>query len=396
MSKRGGVSLVAYLWIAFAVNYVDRQMVYSMFPALRTELGFTDARLGLIGSVFLWVYLLGMPVAGRLADTTRREWMVVASLVLWSAATLGSGMSRSQGSMLGWRAAMGLTESLYFPAALAMIASYYPPETRSRALGIHQSAQLVGVVIGGWYGGWSADHIGWRQAFLWAGVFGILYSVVLWRVFGQLNSGFAEQESAKPGDVRELIRSRPFLALCLAFAAFCAMQWMFFAWFPSFLHDRYGLSMTDSGWNATLFVQSSTIIGILAGATLADRWSRRWAPGRFAVAALGVLCCAPFAYLTFQTDSLVMTRWFSAGFGLFGGALAANAFAAAYDVIDPRNRGLGSGVLNMTGGLSSSAMIYLAGLWKDTVGFPTMMMWMMAVAIGAACLLLATAVTVRR
>src|SRR5436190_6459803 len=174
MSKRGGVSLVAYLWIAFAVNYVDRQMVYSMFPALRTELGFTDARLGLIGSVFLWVYLLGMPVAGRLADTTRREWMVVASLVLWSAATLGSGMSRSQGSMLGWRAAMGLTESLYFPAALAMIASYYPPETRSRALGIHQSAQLVGVVIGGWYGGWSADHIGWRQAFLWAGVFGIL------------------------------------------------------------------------------------------------------------------------------------------------------------------------------------------------------------------------------
>ena len=155
-------------------------------------------------------------------------------------------------------------------------------------------------------------------------------------------------------------------------------------------------SMTDSGWNATLFVQSSTIIGILAGATLADRWSRRWAPGRFAVAALGVLCCAPFAYLTFQTDSLVMTRWFSAGFGLFGGALAANAFAAAYDVIDPRNRGLGSGVLNMTGGLSSSAMIYLAGLWKDTVGFPTMMMWMMAIAIGAACLLLATAVTVRR
>ena len=115
MSKRGGVSLVAYLWIAFAVNYVDRQMVYSMFPALRTELGFTDARLGLIGSVFLWVYLLGMPVAGRLADTMRREWMVVASLVLWSAATLGSGMSRSQGSDAGVASGHGLDRIAVLP-----------------------------------------------------------------------------------------------------------------------------------------------------------------------------------------------------------------------------------------------------------------------------------------
>src|SRR3954451_3048515 len=102
--------LVAYLWIAFALNYVDRQMVYSMFPALKAELGFAGARLGLIGSVFQWVYTISMPFAGRLADVWRRDVLIVSSLVLWSIAALGSGMAGSETSFLGWRAVMGLTE----------------------------------------------------------------------------------------------------------------------------------------------------------------------------------------------------------------------------------------------------------------------------------------------
>jgi MFS transporter, Spinster family, sphingosine-1-phosphate transporter len=385
------VSLVGFLWIAFALNYVDRQMVYSMFPALQADLGFSGARLGLIGSVFLWVYTLSMPIAGRLADIGRRDWMVVASLVLWSVATLGCGWSGSQATFLGWRAAMGLTEALYFPAALALIASHYPAGARSRALGIHQSAQFFGVVIGGAYGGWSADHVGWRQAFAVAGGFGIVYSLILWRVFRGMNHAAPGSSASGGGDIGELARSRCFITLCLAFAAFCAMQWIFFAWYPSFLYERYHLSMTDSGWNATVFVQGSTIGGILAGGTLADRMTKRWGAARLYVAAMGILCSAPFAYLTFAADSLTMARIFSALFGLFAGCLSANAFAAAYDVIGPRNRGLGSGILNMTGGLSSSAMIYMAGIWKDTIGFPMMMMWMMVAALAAASILMVTA-----
>lgn len=389
--RRFGVPLVAFLWVAFALNYVDRQMVYSMFPALQSELGFSGPRLGLIGSVFLWVYTLSMPLAGRLADRGRREGMVLLSLILWSVATLGCGWSQSEAAFLGWRAAMGLTEALYFPAALALIAGHYADSARSRALGIHQSAQLVGVVIGGWYGGWSADHVGWRQAFAVAGGFGIAYSLVLWRALRGLQPAAVEYVLSQPGRVRDLARSRCYVTLCLAFAAFCAMQWIFFAWFPSFLYQRYQLSMTDSGWNATVFIQTSTIAGILAGGALADWLSKRYKAARFYVAAMGVLCCAPFAYLTFAAESLAVARLFSALFGLFGGSLAANAFAAAYDVIDPRNRGVGSGVLNMMGGISSSSMIYLAGLWKDSVGFPTMMLWMMVAAISAALLLLWTA-----
>jgi MFS family permease len=141
--------LLALLWIAFALNYLDRQMVYSMLPALQAELGFEGSRLGLIGSVFQWVYTLSMPLAGRIGDVWRRDILISASLMLWSIAALGSGLAGSELSFLGWRAVMAITESLYYPAALALIASHYSVDARSRALGIHQSAQLFGAAAGG-------------------------------------------------------------------------------------------------------------------------------------------------------------------------------------------------------------------------------------------------------
>ena len=163
-----------------------------------------------------------------------------------------------------------------------------------------------------------------------------------------------------------------------------------FAWFPNFLYEHYHLSMTESGWNATVFVSSSVIAGNLLGGFLTDRLAKRIDGARFLMTGLGVLLCAPFAYLTFSTDSLMLARIFSAGFGFFGGLLSANAFAAAYDVVSPGNRGMAGGVLNMTGGISSAVMIYMAGIWKDTIGFPVMTMWMMIVAMVCSLMLLYT------
>ncbi|MBY0506621.1 MAG: MFS transporter [Bryobacteraceae bacterium] len=378
--------LVAFLWVAFALNYLDRQMVYSMFPALRADLRIDAARLGIIGSVFLWVYTLSMPLAGRLADRFPRERMILASLILWSIATLGSGLSHSEAAFAGWRAAMGLTEALYFPAALALLASRYPAAIRSRALGLHQSAQYLGAMLGGWYGGWSADHVGWRQAFAVAGAVGIAYSLVLWQVFRALPPSVEPTLKTGRANWRLLARSPGYVLLCLTFAAFCAMQWVYLAWFPTYLYERYHLSMTDSGWNAAVFLQGSAMLGIFVSAALADRWAARWPKARQYVAGASVLLCAPFAYLTFSSESLLWARVYSALFGLFAGSLAANAFAAACDLIGSEQRGLASGVLNMMGGLSAAAMIYLTGLWKESIGFPTITKWMTVVAMFSAAI----------
>jgi MFS transporter, Spinster family, sphingosine-1-phosphate transporter len=381
--------LLVWLWIAFALNYIDRQMVYSMLPALRSDLGFEGARLGLIGSVFQWVYTISMPLAGRMADVWRRDILITSSLVLWSIAALGCGLAESQTSFLGFRGLMAVTEALYYPTALALIASHYPAAARSRALGIHQSAQLAGAVAGGWYGGWSADNIGWRLGFRIAAFAGIGYGLLLW--FGIRKTAASTPQSATTnisGSVLALARSAPYLAICAAFAAFCAMQWVFFAWFPTFLQERFHLSMTDSGWNGTVFIQTSAIAGMLTGGALADRLRRRWHAARLHVAAAGVLLCAPFAFLTFSATELNHARAFSAAFGLFGGLLAANAFAAAYDVLDSQTRGLAGGVLNGMGGISSATTIYLAGAWKDTIGFAGLMAGVSAIAIACALLLM--------
>jgi len=245
----------------------------------------------------------------------------------------------------------------------------------------------AGVLLGGWYGGWAADHTGWRQGFTIAAAIGLSYSFVLWYGVRTSAVNAATPITRSDSSISELTRSPRFLALSLAFAAFCAIQWVVLAWYPSFLQERFHLSMTDSGWNATAFVQISQLVGIFAGSTLADHFRKRFPPARLYVAAAGVLLSAPFAYWTFASLSLNEARFFSAGFGLFSGLLASNAFAAAYDVIGSQNRGLGGGVLNMMGGLSSAVMIYMAGIWKLTIGLDGVVLRLMAVSLVSAILL---------
>ena len=186
VTPRRAWATVAFLWFAFLLNYLDRQVVFSIFPVLRTDLGFSERQLGLVGAVFIWVYSVCTPFSGRLADVVRRDRLIVSSLVLWSIATLGTGLSTSAPVFLFWRGVMGVTESLYMPAALATIAVLHPGATRSKALAIHSSAQFAGIIAGGWYGGWTADHVGWRPGFTILAVAGTAYGIVLWRVFRRM------------------------------------------------------------------------------------------------------------------------------------------------------------------------------------------------------------------
>jgi predicted MFS family arabinose efflux permease len=379
---------VALLWVAFALNYVDRQVIFSIFPALRSQLGFTDAQLGFSGSAFVWIYAIGMPLGGMLADRWSRSRMIVASLVLWSVATAGSGLSGSFASFLFWRAAMGLTEALYFPAAVSLIASLHTGATRSRALGIHQSAQMVGIVIGGSFGGWMADHAGWRAAFLGLGCAGIAYALFLGSRLRDTPKVPAPESNVPTGAGGPgIFGSRCFGSLLFAFPMFCATLWLFYAWFPDYLYSRFGLSMSQSGFAGTVFLQGSTVAGIVAGGALAD-WLRRTMPAaRFHVAGAGLLLSAPFAYLTFATPSLPLAEACSGAFGLFAGLMSGNAFAAACDVVPAARSGVAAGVLNMSGGFTGAAMVLVAGYAKNSIGFGALMAWSAALTGIAGCVL---------
>ncbi|HYM05884.1 MAG TPA: MFS transporter [Terriglobales bacterium] len=383
---------VGFLWFAYFLNYLDRQVVFSIFPVLRSSLGFSDTQLGLVGTLFIWVYSLCMPITGRLADVARRNRLVISSLALWSLATLGSGLSSSVPVFLFWRAVMGVTESLYVPAALATIAILHPGATRSKALAIHSTAQFTGIIAGGWYGGWAADHIGWRPGFTLLAIAGTAYAILLWRFFPDAPPSFRHvHRAATPADI---FKSSCYWTLALAFFGFCTMLWMLYAWFPNFIYERYHLSMTESGLTATIYLQTSCMVGVLGGGVLADWLVERIRSGRFLIAIAGLAGSAPFAFLCLAAGSLAIAKLSAAAFGFFAGVFIANLFAAAYDVVSRQNYGLGAGILNLTGGVAGGAAILTTGLWKASLGMATLMKWQ-ALASGAGAILLLCVVVTR-
>lgn len=384
-NKRGAWTLVALLCVAFVINYMDRQVVFAIFPVLRREMGFSETQLGLAGSLFTWTYSAAMPVAGRLADIFPKHRMVMASLILWSVATVTTALSRDINEFLVSRVFMGLSESLYVPAAIALITQAHAGATRSRALAVHGLAQFAGITLGGWYGGWAGEGIGWRPGLLILASAGIVYSLVILKfLHGPVTPAPVRQ--AASSSPLELLRSPSYIALSVTFFSFCGMLWMLYAWLPSYIYDTFHLSLADSGLTATLFLQSGSAAGALAGGYAGDTYGIRHRHGRFHVILFGLVLCAPFALGTFAAPTLPLLKISAFGFGLFAGVFVSNIFASAYDIVSARNFGLATGVINMAGGLGSGAAILFTGMWKQSASISSLM------AIGAGFALLMAAI----
>lgn len=381
----GPWTLVALLSIAFVLNYVDRQVVFAIFPVLRHDLSFSETQLGLAGSVFTWTYSLAMPFAGRLADVIPKHRLVILSLILWSIATIGTGLSRDFTEFIASRVIMGLSESLYSPAAMALIARFHTNNTRSRALSVHGLAQFIGITFGGWYGGWTAENIGWRTGLFTLAFAGLAYAIVLGKFLrDKPDSAQEQQATASP---RELFRSLSFWTISSAFFCFCAMLWMLYAWLPTFIYDTFRLSLAESGLTATLYLQSSSAVGVLLGGLLGDYFAKTNPIGRFRVLSIGLFIAAPFAFFVFGSSSLFLLKLSACGFGLFTGLFIANMFSSVYDLVAKNNYGLAVGVINMLGGLGAGAAILLTGMLKESMTISSLMLWAVAASMIMAMLL---------
>jgi MFS family permease len=380
--------LVGVIWLAFVLNYVDRQAAFSIFPVLRSDLGFSDTQLGLVGSVFIWTYSLVNPLAGRLADLLRREDLMTASIVLWSLSALGSASSASPAQFLFWRAGMGITEAMFVPAALSRIGAAHPGATRSRALALYSTGQMVGIVIGGWFGGWMVRALGWRGGFVLLAGFGIAFAPLFRKLLGagERGGGFAQQERSATA----AISSRCYIALAGAFVLLCALLWIVYGWLPEFLYQRYALTLAAAGLTATVYTQTGSVTGLLLGGWIADRLVRRVREARFYIAAAGLALASPFAALMFTGPGLTVVKLCSVCFGLCSAIMIANVFAAAYDVIPRSCYGFASGTLNMLGGLSGGAAMFAAGYWARP-GPGALTRAAAAAAFAAALLLIAVA-----
>ena len=172
--------IVALLWVVALLNYMDRQMLSTMQEAMKVdivELNKAEA-FGALMAIFLWIYGFMSPVAGMIADRFSRKWLVVGSLFVWSAVTYLMGYADDFHELYWLRAVMGISEALYIPSALSLIADWHQGKSRSLAIGVHMTGLYVGQAIGG-FGATVAAIFSWHSTFHWFGVIGIIYSLIL-------------------------------------------------------------------------------------------------------------------------------------------------------------------------------------------------------------------------
>ncbi|MBK8506678.1 MAG: MFS transporter [Saprospiraceae bacterium] len=370
VSTRQAALLVAFMWVAYLLNYADRQAIFSIFPSLAVDLSMSNRQLGLIGAIFLWVYAFCCPIAGYLADRFSKRSLVMLSLVLWSLVTIATGFAGSAIIILSLRAMMGISEALFMPSAIALTANAHSPSLRSRAIAILTTAQIVGTVAGSWFGGWMADQGQWRNAFFVLGFVGLLYTVPYFLFLRNVHENRTSEiitTTKRPGFL-ELIKVKTFLLLCIVFPIFVFGLWLLYGWFPTFLHDKFSLNQSGAAINATIFIQGPTLIGLLGGGVIADALYRHTKASRLWLITASLILCAPFLHALGNSDTLNTTRIAAMGFGLFSGFMMGNIFPAAFDVVPADTRASAVGFLNFFGAITSGFATLFGGLWKQSLG----------------------------
>ena len=172
--------LVGLLWVVALLNYMDRQILATMRPAMQMDISELQSAtsFGYLMAIFLWIYGLMSPVSGIIADKFSRKWLIIGSLFVWSGVTFAMGYATTFNQLYILRAIMGVSEALYIPAGLSLIAEFHSTKTRSLAIGIHMTGLYMGQALGG-FGATIATAFSWQQAFHSFGIIGIVNGEII-------------------------------------------------------------------------------------------------------------------------------------------------------------------------------------------------------------------------
>ena len=341
--------LITLLWFAFFFNQGDRQIFNVVIPLIKPDLGLSDVQLGLVATIFTLLYGLLVPVAGYTGDILPKNRIVFASLLIFSAGTLLTGLSTGIVMLIIFRSiATGAGEAFYYPAANSLIGVYHR-KTRAQAMSIHQTANYIGIVMSGLIGGYIGENYGWRQAFYVFGSLGIVLAAVVFIRLKNEKQHMAQPVKTTNIPVKQVIRhifQKPTLTLLsLAFGGMVFVHIGYLTWIPTFLHEKFDLSLTNSGFSSVFYHHLLAFAGVILGGRLSDKLSVKRKKIRMEIEFLGLLLGAPFIWWMGQTGSLTLAYVALAGFGFFRGMYDSNLFAAPFDVIEPEYRSSATGVM---------------------------------------------------
>ncbi len=361
----GGVALL---------NYMDRQMLSTMKDAMQIDIEELQSatNFGRLMAVFLWIYGLMSPVSGIIADRLSRKWLIVGSLLVWSSVTYLMGLATTFDQVFWLRSLMGISEALYMPAGLALIADYHSGGSRSLAVGIHMTGLYIGQAIGG-FGATLAAAYSWHTTFHWFGIIGIAYAVVL-AVFlkdKKRDDAPVTATSAKTpsmgvvASMRSLLTNVAFWVILLYFAVPSLPGWATKNWMPTLFAENLGLPMSQAGPMATITIAASSFIGVLLGGTLSDRWVKRSLRGRVYTGAIGLGLTIPSLLLLGFGHNVIGVVCAGLLFGIGFGMFDANNMPILCQFVGARQRATAYGIMNMVGVFAGAAITHVLGKWSD-------------------------------
>ena len=367
--------VVALLWGVALLNYMDRQMLSTMKESMQLDISElqTAENFGRLMAVFLWIYGLMSPFAGAIADRVNRKWLIVISLFVWSAVTYGMGYANTFTEIYWLRALMGVSEALYIPAGLSLIADWHSDKTRSLAVGIHMTGLYTGQAIGG-FGATVAASYTWHTAFHWFGLIGIAYALLLVLclrenpnhnvVKSTVETNKVEKESILKG-FSAIFSTVAFWIILFYFAAPSLPGWAIKNWLPTLFSENLNLPMAEAGPMSTITIALSSFCGVVAGGILSDRWVQRNIRGRIYISAIGLGLTIPALFLLgfgHNTIGVIAAGMlFGIGFGIFD----ANNMPILCQFVSPKYRATAYGIMNMTGVFAGAMVTNVLGKWSD-------------------------------
>lgn len=388
--------VVGLLWGVALLNYMDRQMLSTMKDAMQVDIVELQSatNFGYLMAIFLWIYALMSPVSGVIADRMSRKWLIVGSLFVWSSVTYLMGIAETFNQIVFLRALMGVSEALYIPAGLSLIADYHTGKSRSLAVGIHMTGLYTGQAIGE-FGATVADAFSWHTTFHWFGIIGIAYAVILMLFLHDKKTEIlpTEKLQANPQKEKEsvftslksLLTNVAFWVILLYFAAPSLPGWATKNWLPTLFAENLDLPMSQAGPISTITIAVSSFIGVLIGGPLSDKWVQKNLRGRVYTGAIGLGLTIPSLLLLGFGHNLVAVVGAGLLFGIGYGIFDTNNMPILCQFVSHKQRATAYGVMNMIGVSAGAFITHLLGRWGDSgnlgAGF-AMLAIVVAIALG--------------
>ena len=388
--------VVGLLWVVALLNYMDRQMLSTMREAMQIDIAELESAVnfGRLMAIFLWIYGCISPFAGAIADRISRKWLIIGSLTVWSGVTLAMGFCTTYNQIYVLRALMGISEALYIPAGLSLIADYFTGSSRSLAVGIHMTGLYLGQAVGG-FGATIAAAFSWQQTFLCFGIAGVAYAALLAIMLEDRRNEKSEcgPDAAEPPAKEPVWKSFAlifsnisFWTILFFFAASSLPGWSTKNWLPTLFAESLGIPMSQAGPLSTITIAVSSFFGVLIGGSLSDNWVRKNIRGRIYTSAIGLAMMIPALVFIGQGSGLVSAIGAGVCFGVGYGMFDTNNMPILCQFVSSRHRATAYGIMNMTGVFFGALITQVLGRWADKgnlgLGFA-----LMAAALGIALLL---------